>query len=78
MKLTMEDLPPPDARWMASRKALVVEAVDQGLLTLDQVCERYGLTTREFHTWRAGLILHGRAGLRATRLQVYTKRHNPI
>ncbi len=30
--LTMADLPPPDTRWVARRKAAVVSAVQHGLL----------------------------------------------
>ena len=44
-QLTIETLPPPSTtRWVVRRKAEVVAAVNGGLLSVDEVCERYGLT----------------------------------
>ena len=43
--LTIMMLPPPETRrWVVRRKAEVVAAVNGGLLTIDEVCERYRLT----------------------------------
>jgi hypothetical protein len=43
--LTLETLPPPETtRWVVRRKAEVVAAVNGGLLSVSDVCERYGLT----------------------------------
>ncbi|RYY31882.1 MAG: DUF1153 domain-containing protein, partial [Sphingomonadales bacterium] len=43
--LTVADLPPPETRrWVVRRKAEVVAAVNGGLLSIDEVLERYGLT----------------------------------
>ncbi|TVQ33333.1 MAG: DUF1153 domain-containing protein [Geminicoccaceae bacterium] len=68
----LDDLPPPETqRWVASRKALVVQAVRDGRLTLDQACERYGLSGEEFLSWQRMIERHGVAGLRVTRLQRY-------
>jgi hypothetical protein len=65
--LTREMLPPPDTRrWVASRKAQVVSAVDAGLLTLDQALARYDLSLEEFCSWRRAMDRAGVAGLRAT------------
>ena len=51
--LTKADLPPPNTkRWVIRRKAEVVVAVRGGLLTLDDACRRYGLTTEEFAAWQ--------------------------
>ena len=70
--LTLDDLPPPDTkRWVSRRKADVVKAVRAGLLTLNQACERYSLTTEEFLSWEKLIEQHGVPGLRATRLQDY-------
>ena len=42
--LTLDSLPPPTTtRWVVRRKAEVVAAVNGGLLTVDEACERYGL-----------------------------------
>lgn len=70
--LTMADLPPPDTtRWVPRRKAEVVAAVRGGLLTLEDACARWSLTTEEFMTWQANVDQHGLKGLRATRVQQY-------
>ena len=71
-RLTLDDLPPPDTeRWVIRRKAEVVAAVRGGLLTLEQACERYRLTSEEFAGWQAAIEKHGLAGLRTTRIQQY-------
>jgi transposase-like protein len=70
--MTRADLPPPDTkRWVASRKAAVVAAVAQGLLTEKEACERYGLSLEELRGWRDALSSHGVGALRATRVQLY-------
>jgi len=71
----LSDLPPPDtARWVARRKAQVVQAVRAGRLTLDQACERYRLSPEEFLAWERTITRHGIAGLRVTRLKSYRSR----
>src|SRR5687767_7070045 len=56
-------------RWGAHRKAAVVDAVSNGLLTLEDACERYALTTEEFRSWQEAVNRHGVAGLRAKMAQ---------
>jgi transposase-like protein len=71
-RMSMSDLPPRDTkRWVASRKAAVVAAVREGLLTAEEACARYGLTLEEFESWRTALNEHGVGALRATRIQLY-------
>ncbi len=71
-QLTRDSLPAPNTkRWVIRRKAEVVAAVRGGLLTLDEACERYSLTTEEFLSWQRAIEKHGLAGLRTTRLQDY-------
>ncbi len=54
--LTLDSLPPPDTtRWVVRRKAEVVAAVNGGLLTVDEVCERYGLSVEEFAGWQRAI-----------------------
>jgi hypothetical protein len=66
------DLPPPDTkRWVARRKAVVVNAVRSGAITLEEVCRRYELSVEEFLAWQRAIDTHGVAGLRVTRLQIY-------
>jgi hypothetical protein len=70
--LTLADLPPPNpGRWVIRRKAEVVAAVRGGLLSLDEACRRYNLSSEEFVSWRRSIDHHGLPGLRATRLQQY-------
>lgn len=70
--LTLNDLPPADTeRWVIRRKAEVVAAVRGGLLSLDDACDRYRLTSEEFGAWQVAIDKHGLAGLRTTRIQQY-------
>lgn len=70
--LSRADLPPPDTvRWIARRKALVVQAVRHGIATEDEVLSRYGLSGEEFALWRDAVEKHGEPGLRVTKLQSY-------
>ena len=70
--LTIADLPPPGThRWVIRRKAEVVAAVRGGLLSLEDACSRYTLTTEEFLSWQLSIDQHGLAGLRTTRIQHY-------
>lgn len=70
--LTLDSLPPPaTTRWVVRRKAEVVAAVNGGLLSVDEVCERYGLTVEEFAGWQRAIDRSGMPGLRVTRIQHY-------
>jgi len=70
--LTLDDLPPPNTeRWVARRKAEVVSAVRAGLLTLEEACRRYNLSSEEFLGWEAAIDKHGLGGLRVTRIQEF-------
>ncbi len=68
----LNHLPPTSTkRWVTRRKAQVVAAVRNGLLTFNEACERYRLSEEEFHSWMNLLDHHGVMGLRATRMQEY-------
>ncbi|ABL72163.1 MULTISPECIES: CtrA inhibitor SciP [Paracoccus] len=69
--LTRADLPEPQTRWVASRKAAVVDAVHHGLLTRDEAIRRYGLTEEEFDAWASAFRRHGRNALKITQLQKF-------
>ncbi len=69
--LTLADLPPPQTRWVASRKAVVVGAVQHGLLTREEAIRRYGLSGEEFDAWSAAFLQHGRDALKVTQLQKF-------
>ena len=70
--LTLDSLPAATTtRWVVRRKAEVVAAVNGGLLTIDDVCERYSLTLEEFASWQRAVDRSGMQGLRVTRIQHY-------
>ena len=70
--LTLASLPAPSTtRWVVRRKAEVVAAVNGGLLSIDEVCERYSLTLEEFASWQRAVDRSGMQGLRVTRIQHY-------
>lgn len=70
--LTLEKLPPPNThRWVCSRKATVVNAVKYGIISREEVLERYSLSEEEFSAWERDADKYGIPGLRTTRLQHY-------
>jgi hypothetical protein len=70
--LTLDSLPPRSTtRWVVRRKAEVVAAVNGGLLTVDEACNRYGLSLEEFASWQRAVDRSGMPGLRVTRIQHY-------
>jgi hypothetical protein len=51
--LTKSDLPSRNTRrWVRRRKAEIVAAVRDGLISLEDACERCGLTIEEFSSWQ--------------------------
>ena len=70
--LTLDSLPPRSTtRWVVRRKAEVVAAVSGGLLSVDEACDRYGLTVEEFAGWQRAIDRVGMPGLRVTCIQHY-------
>ncbi|OIP87610.1 MAG: hypothetical protein AUK37_01160 [Rhodobacterales bacterium CG2_30_65_12] len=70
--MSRADLPPANTcRWVASRKAAVVRAVNAGLLTISEALKTYGLSEEEFTEWQTAVSRHGEAALKATALQKY-------
>ena len=67
--LSIADLPPVKTRWVASRKAIVVNAVRFGLMPRDEAIARYGLSDEEFDHWRETVENHGSRALRVTAIQ---------
>jgi hypothetical protein len=61
------DLPPVTTeRWVASRKVAVVRGVAYGVVTREEVLERYGLSAEEFDGWVKAIAQGGPKALRAT------------
>jgi hypothetical protein len=70
--MTRADLPPRDTRrWVASRKAAVVKAVNCGLISEIEACERYQLSEEELGSWEQAILRHGEAALKTTSLQKF-------
>jgi hypothetical protein len=68
----LADLPSPDTkRWVVRRKAVVVHAVRDGAISLQEACRRYRLSVEEFLAWQRAIERFGLPGLRATRVQQY-------
>src|SRR5205809_4049062 len=66
------DLPSPDTkRWVVRRKAVVVAAVRNGSISLQEACRRSKLSGEEFLAWQRAIDRYGIPGLRVTRLQIY-------
>ena len=72
VEITIADLPARDTkRWVSSRKAIVVVAVEGGLISLDDACARYSLSVEEFLGWQRAVQRHGVQGLKVTRAKQY-------
>lgn len=68
--LSHADLPPPNTyRWVASRKAVVVDAVVHRLITRKEALQRYELSEEELDSWIAAAMQHGTDALKATAVQ---------
>ncbi len=68
--LTQADLPARDTRrWVASRKAIVVAAVEYGLITRQSALDRYALSAEEFDHWHESATRYGIEALKVTTLQ---------
>lgn len=66
--LTIDDLPSSSTTyWVSRRKAEVLAAIDGGLLSVEEACERYRLSLEELVAWRRSMDRAGVAGLRITK-----------
>ncbi|MFT5638610.1 MAG: transposase-like protein [Paracoccaceae bacterium] len=71
-KMSRADLPPAATRrWVASRKARVVLAVEAGLLDQSEACKTYGLSQEELSDWCNKARAHGEVALKTTATQKY-------
>lgn len=70
--LTRADLPDRNcSRWVASRKAAVVQAITFGLMTREEACETWALSDEELCSWETAVTQHGEGALKATKIQKY-------
>lgn len=66
------ELPPTDTkRWVASRKAAVLAAIEAGILSRAEACARYHISEVELQLWERAVRCAGVPGLRVTRVQIY-------
>jgi hypothetical protein len=71
--MTCEPLPAPDARMTPNRKAQIVDAVENGRLSLDDALRLYSLSIEEFTRWTVLCERFGVKGLRLSKAQRYTR-----
>ena len=70
--MTRADLPATDTRrWVASRKAQVIKAVQSGLISRENALEMYALSDDEYESWENAVRIHGVDALKTTALQRY-------
>lgn len=70
-------LPPPTTqRWVKSRKLAVIKAIESGVLTDEQACQRYSLSQEELDSWKRALNRFGPGALRTTHINRY-RRNDP-
>lgn len=66
--LTYPELPPPDtSRWVARRKAQVIDAIRLGRISIEEACRLYRLTVEELASWQRAFLRSGVAGLKVSR-----------
>ncbi|QSH39563.1 DUF1153 domain-containing protein [Candidatus Kaiserbacteria bacterium] len=65
--LREEDLPPTITRWTPGRKAMIVRAVDLGILSFERLEKKYDVDANTLIEWRTTLQKDGVKGLRVTR-----------
>jgi len=71
-KMSRADLPPVNTRrWVASRKAKVVNAVLAGLLDQSEACKNYNLSNEELDDWCVKARSFGEKALKTTATQKY-------
>ncbi|NPD21364.1 CtrA inhibitor SciP [Alterinioella nitratireducens] len=71
-EMTRADLPSPTTnRWVASRKAAIVRAVEFGLIDHEEACATYGLSAEELDAWSRAVSQHGEGALKATAVQQF-------
>jgi len=74
----MTELPPANTRrWVARRKAAVLVAVSNGVLTIEEACRRYHMSEEELLAWQRAFERYGIDGLRSSHVQPIQKRRRP-
>jgi len=64
--------PPPDIRWTASRKAFIVNTLEEGLVSEERLYDYYpDLSAAELNEWKSLYVAYGRKALSALNIQQY-------
>lgn len=72
--LTRQSLPPAGSiRWRPRQKAEIAAAIDGGLISFEDACDRYQLSLEELAGWQRMYLHFGMQGLRATYVQSYRR-----
>jgi uncharacterized protein DUF1153 len=67
LPLTVADLPSSNTRrWVIRRKAQLLAEVRGGLLSVEDVYERYQVSVEELLSWQRAMDAHGMDDLRST------------
>ncbi len=74
-RITVNDLPLSVDRWTVSKKLLIMIAIKEGLITMEEASKRYFLSIEELDSWKKLDAKHGPTALRSTRLQDYRGTH---
>ena len=70
--MTVKNLPSTNSiRWTIWRKTEVVAAVHNGVIGLDEACERYRMSVEEFRNWEQLIDKPGFQGSQIIQLQDY-------
>ena len=72
----IQPLPELNCRWTATRKAQLVMAVKNGLLTEKDLKEKYAMSSDEFLSMEKSINMFGVHGLRTTLIQEYRRAIN--
>ena len=60
-------------RWVPRRKAAVILAIRNKVISIWDACELYDLSAKELAEWERDLDRYGIPGLRTTRVSIYRK-----
>ncbi len=68
--ISLSDLPPQSTtRWVASNKAAVVKVFMAGLISKEDILERYELSDEEFECWLNRFVAGGKNALKIVNLR---------
>lgn len=71
-KSPIPPLPPRNTqRWVKSRKLAVIQAIEAGVLSDEQACQRYEISPEELDSWKRLTRRYGPEALRTTHLKEY-------